>query len=193
MFAASSAIVTKGASSSKQYAKLASFPLKTPESALNPLLTFIRFRLRSVGFSHTTVRNHKAKRSGVRVSLFLIVALPFLGALLPGLMNSAGRAATAGVTFMVSLLAFIGLLTNLPAVWAGELVTARLDWIPLLGLNVTLMLDGLGFFFALLILGIGLLIITYGRSYLSRDDNMGEFFHLSFTVPGRDGRDCLVR
>jgi multicomponent K+:H+ antiporter subunit A len=110
------------------------------------------------------------------VSLFLIVALPFLGALLPGLMNSAGRAACAGVTFMVSLLAFIGLLTHLPAVMAGELVTARLDWIPLLGLNVTLMLDGLGFFFAMLILGIGLLIIAYARFYLSREDNMGEFF-----------------
>jgi multicomponent K+:H+ antiporter subunit A len=38
------------------------------------------------------------------------------------------------------------------------------------------MLDGLGFFFALLILGIGLLIIAYARKYLSRDDNMGEFF-----------------
>ncbi len=110
------------------------------------------------------------------MSLFLIVALPFLGALLPGVMNSAGRAACAGVTFMVSLLAFIGLLTNLPAVWAGELVTARFDWIPILGLNVTLMLDGLGFFFAMLILGIGLLIIAYARFYLSRDDNMGEFF-----------------
>ena len=110
------------------------------------------------------------------MSLFLIVALPFLGALLPGLMNSAGRQACAGVTFMVSLAAFIGLLTNLPAVWAGELVTARLDWIPILGLNVTLMLDGLGFFFAMLILGIGLLIIAYARFYLSRDDNMGEFF-----------------
>ncbi|MFT5865106.1 MAG: multicomponent K+:H+ antiporter subunit A [Gammaproteobacteria bacterium] len=110
------------------------------------------------------------------MSLVLIVALPFLGALLPGLMNSAGRAACAGVTFMVSLLAFIGLLTHLPAVMAGELVTARLDWIPLLGLNVTLMLDGLGFFFAMLILGIGLLIIAYARFYLSREDNMGEFF-----------------
>ena len=110
------------------------------------------------------------------MSLFLIVALPFLGALLPGLMNSAGRAACAGVTFMVSLAAFVGLMTHLPAVWAGELVTARLDWIPLLGLNVTLMLDGLGFFFATLILGIGLLIIAYARFYLSRDDNMGEFF-----------------
>tara|TARA_B110000208_G_scaffold182199_1_gene233685 strand:- start:8358 stop:11216 length:2859 start_codon:yes stop_codon:yes gene_type:complete len=110
------------------------------------------------------------------VSLFLIVALPFLGALLPGLMNSTGRVACAGVTFMVSLLAFIGLMTHLPAVMAGELVTARLDWVPLLGLNVTLMLDGLGFFFAMLILGIGLLIIAYARFYLSREDNMGEFF-----------------
>jgi len=110
------------------------------------------------------------------VSLFLIVALPFLGALLPGLMNSAGRQACAGVTFMVTLVALVGLLTHLPAVLAGELVTARVDWIPQLGLNLTLMLDSLGFFFACLILGIGLLIIAYARSYLSRDDHMGEFF-----------------
>ena len=110
------------------------------------------------------------------MSLFFIVALPFFGALLPGLMNSAGRAATAGVTFTVTLAAFVGLLTNLPSVLAGEVVMARVDWMPLLGLNFSLMLDGLGFFFALLILGIGLLIIAYARYYLSRDDNMGEFF-----------------
>ncbi|MGB1180174.1 MAG: proton-conducting transporter membrane subunit, partial [Lentibacter algarum] len=110
------------------------------------------------------------------MSLFFIVLLPFLGALLPGLMNSAGRAAVAGVTFTVSLAAFVGLLTNLPTVLAGEVVTARIDWMPLLGLNFTLMLDSLGFFFAMLILGIGLLVIAYARHYLSRDDNMGEFF-----------------
>jgi len=110
------------------------------------------------------------------VSLFLIVALPFFGALLPGLMNQAGRQACASVTFTITLAAFIGLLTNLPAVWAGETVQAGINWIPSLGLNLTLMLDGLGFFFALLILGIGLLIITYARFYLAREDNMGEFF-----------------
>ena len=110
------------------------------------------------------------------MSLFLIVALPFLGALLPGLMYSAGRQACAGVTFTVTLAAFVGLLTNAPAVLAGEVVTARVDWMPILGLNFNLMLDGLGFFFALLILGIGLLIIAYARSYLAREDNMGEFF-----------------
>ncbi|MDG1169673.1 MAG: proton-conducting transporter membrane subunit, partial [Sulfitobacter sp.] len=110
------------------------------------------------------------------MSLFLVVALPFMGALLPGLMNNAGRQACAGVTFTVTLAAFIGLLTNLPAVLAGEVVTTGVNWLPSLGLNVNLMLDGLGFFFALLILGIGLLIITYARFYLAREDNMGEFF-----------------
>ena len=110
------------------------------------------------------------------MSLFFIVALPFFGALLPGLMNTAGRSACAGVTFTVTLAAFIGLLTNLPPILAGEVVMARVDWMPALGLNFTLMLDSLGFFFALLILGIGLLIIAYARQYLSRDDNMGEFF-----------------
>lgn len=91
-------------------------------------------------------------------------------------MNSAGRNATAGVTFTVSLMAFVGLLTNLPSVIAGETVTESITWMPLLGLNANFMLDGLGFFFAMLILGIGLLIIAYGRFYLSRDDHMGEFF-----------------
>ena len=54
------------------------------------------------------------------MSLFFIVFLPFAGALLPGLMNAAGRSACAGITFSVTLVAFIGLLTNLPAVLAGE-------------------------------------------------------------------------
>ncbi|GAD54931.1 LOW QUALITY PROTEIN: pH adaptation potassium efflux system a [Limimaricola cinnabarinus LL-001] len=110
------------------------------------------------------------------MSLFIIVLLPFLGALLPGLMIRAGRQACFTATFLVTALAAIGLLTHLPAVLRGETVSARLDWMPGLGLNVNLFLDPLGFMFAALILGIGLLIIAYARHYLSRDDNMGEFF-----------------
>ncbi|MWB79354.1 monovalent cation/H+ antiporter subunit A [Pseudooceanicola sp. 216_PA32_1] len=110
------------------------------------------------------------------MSLFLIVALPFLGALLPGLMIHAGRQSCAMATFFVTLAALIGLLTHVPAVMAGEVITARLDWLPGLGLNANFMLDGLGLLFGLMILGIGLLIITYARFYLSREDNMGEFF-----------------
>jgi len=51
-----------------------------------------------------------------------------------------------------------------------------LPWLPELGLNLSLRLDGLGFLFALLILGIGLLVILYARYYLSKKDPMGRFF-----------------
>ncbi|NOR32543.1 MAG: monovalent cation/H+ antiporter subunit A [Sulfitobacter sp.] len=110
------------------------------------------------------------------MSLFLIIALPFLGALLPGLMIQAGRQSCFIMTFLVTASALIGLATHAPAVLAGEVVTAQLNWLPSLGLNVNLFLDPLGLMFAGLILGIGLLIITYARFYLSRDDNMGEFY-----------------
>ncbi|MEJ6403484.1 monovalent cation/H+ antiporter subunit A [Yoonia sp. 2307UL14-13] len=110
------------------------------------------------------------------MSLFLIVALPFLGALLPGIMNSAGRQACAGVTFTFTLAAFVGLLSHAPTVLSGGVVQTGAEWLPALGLNFNLFLDPLGFFFAGLILGIGMLIIIYARYYLSRDDNMGEFF-----------------
>lgn len=110
------------------------------------------------------------------MSLFLVVALPFLGAVLPPLMIRTGRNACATTTFFVTLLALLGLLTHLPAVLNGETVTARLAWMPGLGLDANFMIDGLGFFFAALILGIGLLIIAYARFYLSREDDMGEFY-----------------
>ncbi|WP_340236659.1 monovalent cation/H+ antiporter subunit A [Sulfitobacter pontiacus] len=110
------------------------------------------------------------------MSLFLIIALPFLGALLPGLMYQAGRQSCFLVTFLVTACAAIGLATHAPAVLAGEVVTASLSWLPQLGLNVNLFLDPLGLMFAGLILGIGMLIILYARFYLSRDDNMGAFF-----------------
>ncbi|HMA15178.1 MAG TPA: monovalent cation/H+ antiporter subunit A [Kiloniellaceae bacterium] len=110
------------------------------------------------------------------MTLAWIVMLPFIGALLPGLLIRAGRDACALMTGLVTLLALILLLTQAPAVFAGEVVQAQWEWLPALGLNVTFFVDGLGFFFAGLILSIGLLIIAYARFYLSKDDPMGEFY-----------------
>ncbi|NBB97808.1 MAG: monovalent cation/H+ antiporter subunit A [Alphaproteobacteria bacterium] len=110
------------------------------------------------------------------MSLALIAALPFLGALLPGLMLRAGRNACALATGSVTLLALLGLLSHLPAVLRGEVVQARFEWLPALGLNANFFLDGLGFMFAGLILGIGLLIIIYARFYLSKTDPMDQFY-----------------
>ena len=54
------------------------------------------------------------------MSLALIAALPFLGALLPGLMIRAGRNACAWATGSVTGLALLLLLLHAPAVFRGE-------------------------------------------------------------------------
>ncbi|NUB44256.1 monovalent cation/H+ antiporter subunit A [Fertoebacter nigrum] len=110
------------------------------------------------------------------MSLALIAALPFLGALLPGLMIRAGRTACAVSTGAVTALALLLLGLNAPAVLRGEVVQTRIEWLPQLGLNANFMLDGLGLLFAGLILGIGLLIILYARFYLAKADPMGQFY-----------------
>ena len=110
------------------------------------------------------------------ITVALIAALPFAGALFPGLMIRAGRDACALSAGWATLSAFILLMTLAPDVWAGNAYVFRIEWMPHLGLNANFMLDGLGFLFATMILGIGLLIILYARFYLSKSDPMGQFY-----------------
>ncbi|MEM6668520.1 MAG: monovalent cation/H+ antiporter subunit A [Pseudomonadota bacterium] len=110
------------------------------------------------------------------MTLFLIVLLPFVGALVPALTIRAGRDVCAAATGLISVTALGLLLAQAPAVMQGEVVHARLDWLPWLGLNANFFLDGLGLLFAGLILGIGVLIILYARFYLSKTDSMAHFY-----------------
>jgi multicomponent K+:H+ antiporter subunit A len=105
----------------------------------------------------------------------LIAALPFLGALFPGLAARFGRGPAALVAGMATALALAGLLAHAPSVLAGEAAVARLSWIPALGLEANFRIDGLGMLFAGLILGIGLLIILYARFYLAEAEPIGRF------------------
>ncbi|WP_339411905.1 monovalent cation/H+ antiporter subunit A [Pseudomonas sp. EA_35y_Pfl2_R5] len=110
------------------------------------------------------------------MTLALIIALPFLGIFLPLLAERLGRSACAAAAGVAPLTALILLFSQQSAVFAGELLKVKLEWLPALGLNLSLRLDGLGFLFALLILGIGLLVILYARYYLSKKEPMGRFF-----------------
>src|SRR5690554_523521 len=110
------------------------------------------------------------------MSLVLIALLPFLGAVFPALMIRSSRNASALAAGTVTVTALTLLLSYAPTVFAGEVVQAQFTWLPTLGLNANFFLDGLGFFFALLILAIGLLIIMYARFYLSEQDPMGLFY-----------------
>ena len=108
--------------------------------------------------------------------LLIIALLPFIGALVPGLMIRAGRTACATFAALPTALALVMLGLLAPAVMRGEVVQAEIAWLPQLGLSASFFLDGLGLLFAGMILGVGLLITLYARFYLSSQDPMGQFY-----------------
>ena len=110
--------------------------------------------------------------------LFLALAAAFAGVPLPLLASRRGRAAAAWSCAGVMALCLALLAPLMPAAFAGGTVVARLAWLPAHGLDLALRLDGLGMLFALLILGIGLLVVLYAHYYLPMADRLGRFFTL---------------
>ena len=75
-------------------------------------------------------------------------------------------------------LSLVLLLSYLPQIFAGETLFFHQPWLPLLGMDLSLRLDGLSFMFALMITGIGLLVVLYARYYLSKKDSLGRLYAL---------------
>jgi multicomponent K+:H+ antiporter subunit A len=106
----------------------------------------------------------------------LIVALPFAGMALPLLLRRASPGMIAWSAAATPLAVLAGLTALLPCVFDGEAPRTSYQWIPGLGLTVSLRLDGLAALFVLLIAAIGLLIILYARYYLSAQEPLGRFY-----------------
>lgn len=68
------------------------------------------------------------------------------------------------------------LLTFIPDLADGGSVRYSLEWIPALNVNLSFHVDGLGLVFALLIAGIGTLIMFYGGGYLQGHHHLGRFY-----------------
>ena len=99
-------------------------------------------------------------------------------------MGRAGRDAQALIALVpaVAGLALLGWFA--PLVLGGGVAQWHMAWVPHLGLDFSLHLDALGFLFAGLILGIGLLIILYARFYLAADEAMGRFLAMLLLFQG---------
>ncbi|MDT0629130.1 monovalent cation/H+ antiporter subunit A [Alteromonas sp. W364] len=110
------------------------------------------------------------------MSLFWITAILLVGVLVPVVTERFGRRINTLCTMVAPAIGLIYILSLLPSVLAGNTVTEHLAWIPSVGLTLSMRLDGLALMFALLILGIGLLIILYARYYLSEKEAVGRFF-----------------
>ncbi len=118
------------------------------------------------------------------MKLFLIIFLPLAGLLLPLLADRFGRLACAVAAAVPTLISLVLLFGLAPQVLAGEVLTGGWPWVESLGLNLSFRLDGLGFLFALLILGIGLCVITYAYTYLHESDPIGRFYSMLMLFMG---------
>ncbi len=67
-------------------------------------------------------------------------------------------------------------LRRAPAAVAGTPWEAALDWLPALGLSLHLRLDSLSLIFALLITGIGALVVAYSMPYMQGEQGLGRYY-----------------
>src|SRR5690606_20026067 len=108
--------------------------------------------------------------------LEILLALPFAAAAALAWLRPRSRAASAWLAASAPVLGLLVLLWLSPAVLQGWIPRADHAWIPQVGFNLTLRLDGLAWMFAGLVLAIGALVVMYAHYYLAREDSAPRFF-----------------
>ncbi len=112
------------------------------------------------------------------MSLLLLLALPFIGSAVAALLPTNARNLESLWAALVALAVAVPLALMYPDVAAGQVLSERLEWLPSLGINLVVRLDGFAWMFAMLVSGMGLLVIVYARYYLSPEDPAARFYSL---------------
>ncbi|HET7551918.1 MAG TPA: hydrogen gas-evolving membrane-bound hydrogenase subunit E [Gemmatimonadaceae bacterium] len=110
-----------------------------------------------------------------------LLALSFAGSCVAWpLSRLFGRRAAGWLLSLVPAGLFVAFLGMAPTIEAGEAITQTLAWAPSLGVDLSFRLDGFSFLFALLITGIGALVVIYSGAYMSEESkrNRARFFTL---------------
>ncbi len=114
--------------------------------------------------------------SATHSTTFIVLLLPFLAALIAPLLTRIFKQNAAWILALAPALMFLHFTTFLGEVADGGVVTGGYRWIPAYNVNFSWYLDGLSLTFALLISGIGTLIVLYSGGYLKGHAHLGRFF-----------------
>ena len=115
---------------------------------------------------------------------WLMLALPFAGSLGAAFLPVGARNAAGILAGAVSLLGAVLAILLYAGVAEGAVIRSELEWLPSLGLNLILRLDGLSWIFAVLVLGVGFLVVLYARYYMSPKDPVPRFFSFLLAFMG---------
>ena len=108
--------------------------------------------------------------------LLALLALPFVGSLVAAPLPATARNREAWLAAAVALGAHLLAWSLYPEVSKGEVVRLDVAWLPALGLDFTLRIDGFAWMFTLLVTAIGFLVVLYARYYMSPSDPVPRFF-----------------
>ncbi len=106
----------------------------------------------------------------------LLLALPFVCAALLGMARGADRRTLAWLAGAAPILGMVVLVLLTPQVMDGFIARWSVPWIPQLGLALSLRLDGLAWMFALMVMGIGALVVMYAHYYLGPQEKAQRFY-----------------
>jgi len=108
--------------------------------------------------------------------LVALILLPFLGSAITALLPTRARTALAACTGVVSATAAVWVISMFPRIRHGDVIRETIAWVPSLGLDLTLRIDGFAWMFAVLVTVIGALVALYSRYYMSPDDPVARFY-----------------
>ncbi|MET1030328.1 proton-conducting transporter transmembrane domain-containing protein, partial [Domibacillus tundrae] len=107
------------------------------------------------------------------------VLAPFIMAVfVPVLRKKAALIHTGWFVLILPIVLFGTFLQYLPVTMNNNSVMQTASWIPSLGINFTVYMDGLSLLFALLISGIGSLVVLYSIYYLSKTKESLHHFYV---------------
>ena len=116
--------------------------------------------------------------------LLAIVALPFIGSLVAIFLRQNARNGAAFLAGSVALCATVLTALQYRAVGHGGVLRTGVEWVPSLGLDFSLRMDGFAWLFAMLVTGIGFLVVLYARYYMSPADPVPRFFSFLLAFMG---------
>ena len=99
-----------------------------------------------------------------------------MGSCLAALLPHNARNTESLLAGLVALIGTLQVALLYPQIAEGGVIREEYAWLPSLGLNFVLRLDGFAWLFSLLVLGIGTLVSLYARYYMSPQDPVPRFF-----------------
>ncbi|MDH4288531.1 MAG: monovalent cation/H+ antiporter subunit A [Aquincola sp.] len=110
------------------------------------------------------------------MTLILLALIPWLAAAVVAGLPAASRRGVAWVAGAAALGATALVLGAAGSIFAGEVLRWSVPWLPALGIDFGFRMDGLAWLFALLVGGIGALVVLYAAWYLDPADPARRFY-----------------